>query len=132
MGRQSVSKADFRAIAVGPPINAVLQSYRQHPADSVLEPPASGRVRIMASERRRHRRHATDHTAHVKFPIRLVDVWQSGAQISVDRNTNLPAEFVLMINASLARWCRVKWRKGEQVGIEFFGPGDPPPKALNL
>jgi len=86
----------------------------------------------MASERRRHPRRATDQIAHVKFPIRIVEISQAGARISVDPNTKLPAEFVLMINADLARWCRVTWRVGERVGIEFFGPGEPLPKALRL
>jgi hypothetical protein len=86
----------------------------------------------MPLEKRRHPRQATDHTAHVKFPTRLLKVSQSGARISVDRQTKLPDEFVLMINADLARWCRVKWRVGEQVGVEFFGPGGPLPKALRL
>jgi len=86
----------------------------------------------MASERRRHPRQATDHIAHVKFPIRLVDISQSGARISVDRTIKLPDEFVLLVSADIARWCRVKWRKGEQVGVEFFGPGGPLPKALSL
>jgi|SRR6516164_7394280 hypothetical protein len=85
----------------------------------------------MDSEKRKHpRQPTTDHIAHVKFPIKLLDISQSGARISVGVTISLPDEFVLMINANLARWCRVKWRKGEQVGVQFFGPGGPLPKAL--
>jgi hypothetical protein len=86
----------------------------------------------MTSEKRRHPRQATNHIAHVKFPIKLLDISQSGARISVDQSIKLPGEFVLLISADLARWCRIKWRRGEQVGVEFYGPGGALPKALRL
>jgi hypothetical protein len=76
----------------------------------------------MDSDKRTHPRKKTDHDAHVKLPIKLLDISRSGARISVDSSIKLPDEFVLQISATLARWCRVKWRDGQQIGVEFIDP----------
>jgi hypothetical protein len=74
------------------------------------------------SEQRKYPRKKTDHIAHVKLAIRLLDISRFGARISVDGSAKLPDEFVLQISTSVARWCRVKWRDGEQIGVEFINP----------
>ena len=79
------------------------------------------RVQIMDSDKRKYPRRNGERIAHVKLPIRLLDV-STGARISVDSSTKLPDEFVLQISGSLARWCRMKWRDGQQMGVEFIDP----------
>jgi PilZ domain len=83
----------------------------------------------MSSENRKYPRKKVDHIAHVKLPIRLLDISRSGARVSVDDATKLPDEFVLQISAGLARWCRVKWRDREQMGLEFIDPRETVPST---
>ena len=85
----------------------------------------------MDADNRKYPRKHVDHLAHIKLPTRLLDISRSGARISVDSSTKLPDEFVLQISASLARWCRVKWRDDEQLGVEFIDPHEAlPPTGL--
>jgi hypothetical protein len=49
------------------------------------------------------------------------DVSESGARIDVQDSAALPDHFVLMLtsNGAAKRFCRVMWRKPNQVGVHF-------------
>jgi hypothetical protein len=83
----------------------------------------------MSADNRKYPRKKIGHAAHVKLPIKVLDISRSGARLSADGPATLPDEFVLQINANLARWCRVKWREGEQIGVEFIDPREALPSA---
>jgi hypothetical protein len=49
------------------------------------------------------------------------DVSETGARIDVQDSSAVPDHFVLMLtsNGSARRFCRVMWRKPNQVGVQF-------------
>lgn len=56
----------------------------------------------------------------------LLDVSRDGARFESDRR--LPERFYVLLKPDLKRWCRVIWRRGNQVGVRFIpDPGLPAP-----
>jgi len=51
------------------------------------------------------------------------DISPGGAQILAVRPDNIPAEFILSFSQSdrRGRRCRVVWRSGSKIGVEFEG-----------
>jgi PilZ domain-containing protein len=51
----------------------------------------------------------------------IIDMSESGAQLDVHGDSNVPGEFSLLIggNSHVRRQCRVVWRSGSRVGVEF-------------
>src|ERR1700722_19392219 len=60
-------------------------------------------------------------TAEQRHGCVVSDVSESGARIDVQDSATLPDHFVLMLtsNGSARRFCRVMWRKPNQVGVQF-------------
>lgn len=60
-------------------------------------------------------------TAEQRHGCVVSDVSESGARIDVQDSAALPDHFVLMLtsNGSARRFCRVMWRKPNQVGVQF-------------
>jgi PilZ domain-containing protein len=51
----------------------------------------------------------------------IVDMSESGAQLAVPAEAEVPQEFSLLVggNANVRRQCRVMWRSGNRMGVEF-------------
>jgi hypothetical protein len=51
----------------------------------------------------------------------ISDISESGARISLERDDELPQTFILLLtaNGGARRHCRVVWREGLVVGVEF-------------
>ena len=51
----------------------------------------------------------------------ISDISESGARLALDRDQELPDTFILLLTASgdARRHCRVIWRDGLTVGVEF-------------
>ena len=54
---------------------------------------------------------------------RLIDLSSSGVRILVDAPHDVAQRFSLLLtrNAVPGRRCRVKWRKGSEIGADFVG-----------
>ena len=85
-------------------------------------------------ERRRHVRREVITTAWLRFADSTVphvcvlsDVSERGARLSVTDMDVVPTEFTLLLerNAPSGTSCRVVWRSGDQIGLEFIGDFDP-------
>ena len=55
------------------------------------------------------------------LPCAVLDISESGARITLSVEDELPKRFMLVLtkNGQMHRWCRVVWREGSTVGIEF-------------
>lgn len=53
---------------------------------------------------------------------RLIDYSETGAKIALQPSEKLSSTFYLLLsrNASPGRRARIKWRKGDEIGAEFF------------
>jgi hypothetical protein len=53
---------------------------------------------------------------------RMVDLSNAGVQITIEAPETVPGVFTLMMSRDnrLGRRARVKWRRGAQIGAEFF------------
>lgn len=48
----------------------------------------------------------------------LFDLSPGGAKLKSERP--LPDTFYVMLRPNLKRWCKVIWRRGDQVGVKFI------------
>ena len=84
---------------------------------------------MLGDKRKTHRRQLR-YTAWISLgPKKLqgcvvADVSDSGARLDVDNSKTVPDSFVLLLSASgkPKRKCRVIWRNGVQIGVEFEKP----------
>lgn len=55
-------------------------------------------------------------------PCMVADLSDTGVQIVVDAPQSIPNQFRLLLSrdAGMGRNCRVKWRRGSQIGAEFL------------
>jgi hypothetical protein len=55
------------------------------------------------------------------LPCAIADVSQSGARIVLESDAELPPEFLLLLSAQggARRICRLVWRDGPNIGVEF-------------
>ena len=81
-------------------------------------------------EKRRQRRVRTRRAAWINVddnakPIRCVlwDVSEDGARLAPAQAGKLPDVFTLILDKTTAHRCRVRWRKGAQVGVQFLRGG---------
>ena len=51
------------------------------------------------------------------IPCTMLDVSRGGARLSSDRR--LPELFYIVLKPGLKRWCRVIWRRRNEVGVKF-------------
>jgi hypothetical protein len=78
-------------------------------------------------ELRRKRRRELRYLAHIlidEHGVRscaISDISDSGARLIVDEEGELPDKFILLLNKSggARRVCRLVWRDGKTVGVEF-------------
>lgn len=56
-------------------------------------------------------------------PCAISDISDSGARLVLNSDAALPEQFVLLLTkeGSARRKCRVVWRSGSIVGVEFMG-----------
>ena len=81
----------------------------------------------MIKEKRQARRQPLRYTAWVAVAAEqrlgcvVSDVSDTGARIDVQDSTTIPDHFVLMLssNGAARRYCRVMWRKPNQIGVQF-------------
>jgi len=80
----------------------------------------------MSKERRRHERHSINRVAKVQSAGSLrrdclvTDISDAGARLYAE-GIVIPDQFVLLITGSqtVRRECRVVWRLGNEIGVEF-------------
>jgi len=81
-----------------------------------------------SAELRKHRRQPLHYPAWIvlgtdqpPYKCMLSDVSKAGAKISIAGHLEIPDEFVLLLSADgrTRRICRVVWREGTHVGVEF-------------
>ena len=60
---------------------------------------------------------------HTRLPCRIVDISEGGARLVLPEARDLPGNFslVLLQDGSDTKRCRMAWRSGETVGVEFLG-----------
>jgi hypothetical protein len=82
----------------------------------------------MLSEKRRNSRKSFDRRAWIELgdgtPVIgcvLGNLSETGAKFFISATRELPKEFVLRLtpNGSVARKCRIAWRKDREVGVAF-------------
>ncbi len=81
----------------------------------------------MHREKRRLKRQPLRYTAWIALTADqrhgcvVSDVSETGARIDVQDSSTLPDHFVLMLTStgSARRFCRVMWRKPNQIGVKF-------------
>jgi hypothetical protein len=58
-------------------------------------------------------------------PCWIIDLSRSGVRIEVDEPRAVADRFSLLLkrDAGPGRRCRVKWRRGQEIGAEFIGTG---------
>jgi hypothetical protein len=80
------------------------------------------------AELRKHRRQPLHYPAWLvlaadqpPYKVMLSDVSQAGAKISIAGHLEIPNEFLLLLSdkSPSRRRCRVAWREGTHVGVEF-------------
>jgi hypothetical protein len=84
---------------------------------------------MLGDKRKAHRRQLR-YTAWISLgPKKLqgcvvADISDFGARVDVENGKTVPDNFVLLLSASgkPKRKCRVIWRKGMQIGVEFEKP----------
>jgi len=82
---------------------------------------------LQTREQRRRRRTPTRHAAWIRAgrdakpkPCVLWDRSEDGARIAVAHANKLPATFTLLLDKSVRRLCRVVWRSGPLIGVQFI------------
>ena len=85
-----------------------------------------------ASELRKHRRQPLHYPAWIvlapdqpPYKIMISDVSKAGAKLTIAGHLELPEEFILLLSTGggTRRNCRVAWRDGTHMGVEFLrGP----------
>ena len=81
----------------------------------------------MSQNKRRARRQCIRHPAWVtptpdqRIDCFVTDVSEAGARIQVKDATTVPDCFILLLstNGAPRRFCRVAWRKSDQLGVKF-------------
>jgi hypothetical protein len=81
---------------------------------------------LVLKERRRHERHAINRVAKVQSAGSLArdclvtDISESGARLYAE-SIVIPDQFVLLLTGdkTMRRECRVVWRLGNEIGVEF-------------
>ena len=82
------------------------------------------------AEHRKHRRQPLHYPAWIElaadqppYKCMLSDVSKAGAKISIAGHLEIPDEFILLLaeDGSTRRNCRVVWREGTHMGVEFLG-----------
>ena len=89
----------------------------------------TGRIAMLGDKRKAPRRHLR-YTAWISLgPKKLqgcvvADISDFGARLRVENGKTVPDHFVLLLSASgkPKRKCRVIWRKGAEIGLEFEKP----------
>ena len=83
------------------------------------------------AELRRHERKPLHYPAWIvtspaSKPLRCMmsDVSKSGAKLAYKGGAELPDRFMLLLSADgkTRRMCRVVWRQGSRMGVEFLAP----------
>jgi PilZ domain-containing protein len=49
----------------------------------------------------------------------VYDISHAGARILIDREVELPSDFLLLLSRNVTRRCKLVWRKERQVGVRF-------------
>jgi hypothetical protein len=78
----------------------------------------------MSADLRKHMRRPLDIRAYVETltEVSLADVSETGAKLVVKDPASLPDEFLIRLRPDLRKWCRIRWRGADEVGIEFIAP----------
>ncbi len=81
----------------------------------------------MLSDKRKALRRQLRYTAWISLGPKnlqgcvVADVSDTGARLGVENSATVPDNFVLLLaaNGKAKRNCRVIWREGEEIGVEF-------------
>ena len=87
------------------------------------------RFSLFPVERRRSPREPTHYIVRLKFDdgspwLRgvLNNLSAGGACVSISASKFVPKEFTLVLPPNTPRRCRLVWRSGEKLGVEFVDP----------
>jgi PilZ domain-containing protein len=63
----------------------------------------------------------------------IIDMSETGAQLEVPPDVAVPGEFVLLIggNSHVQRLCKLVWRTGKRIGVEFRVAVKPPTRSVD-
>jgi hypothetical protein len=50
----------------------------------------------------------------------VIDLCSVGARVSISATKEIPEQFTLFFSASPSRRCRLVWRQGQDMGVEFL------------
>ncbi len=92
--------------------------------------PAARQRVAMNQEKRKGPRRPLRYTAWISLPSEKLhgcvinDISDFGAKLDVENAEGVPEKFLLLLSArgTPKRKCRVVWRDGEQIGVEFERP----------
>jgi hypothetical protein len=79
-------------------------------------------LRFKRDIRRRRHQSAWIRLRGSQIECRVTNLSQGGVQIVVDRDTELPDRFALLLvpNIPNKKFCEVIWRKGNAMGLKFI------------
>ena len=84
---------------------------------------------MILAEQREHARKRKHYIVRVQvgkgLPLirgMLSDVSERGARLSLASESHIPPEFTMIFPASGSRQCRMVWRTGQDIGVEFVSP----------
>ena len=85
------------------------------------------RFSMFPVERRRSLREPKNYIVRLKFDDKspwlramLNNLSAGGACLSISATKTIPAEFTIVLPPNIARRCRLVWRSGDKLGVEFF------------
>ena len=87
----------------------------------------------LAADRRASRRYLTSNEGVIVIPIEnrrlrvsVVDMSANGARIRASEQVSIPVEFDFLVDAqSVIFRAVVRWRRGDNIGVEFRGEARP-------
>jgi hypothetical protein len=67
-----------------------------------------------------------DHLRRVQYSCVMSDVSEGGARLELPLGVDVPQIFVLSLTPTgkVLRFCEVRWRRGNAIGVRFIEPSD--------
>ncbi|MBX9778230.1 MAG: PilZ domain-containing protein [Xanthobacteraceae bacterium] len=58
-----------------------------------------------------------------RWATTIIDISETGAQLQLGNNANVPGELVLLIGGknAIQRQCQIVWRSTDRLGVKFIG-----------
>ena len=89
-------------------------------------PMAFQRFYLLRADQRKHARKTKHYIVRIRTGdgsplVRgiLSDLSERGARLSLSAETHIPLKFTMIFPSSGARQCRLVWRSGREIGVQF-------------